>query len=726
MSRLVTGVVAQRLGARRGHLPSTLLIALAVGPALVVTAWLIATFPLVWAGQFRPVAVLPLFVVLAVVLLRFGLPPVLRAAVTLRAPWWSVAATVAIAGGFLVFAAATHSEQVVLHRDNGSYAQIGYLLAHGGTLKQPVPAGAFGDSGSLVTYESPAFYQVGGHLVPQFMSGWPTMVAAGWWVGGWSGELTMPALVGAAAVLAVAGLAARLVGPRWAPLAALVMAVAFPVLKNSQTTFSEMPALLLLVAAVHLLSEVIVAGTAAVTGTGADSGAETSTDTSTGTARPSWPFAFAAGLVLGVGELVRLDLMLDMALLMPVAAWLWSRRRAGAGAWLAGAFAGLALGALDARFLSWPYVKTNASSVKLAVAALVASSVVSFAVAALVRRYGVPPRVWRLVPAGGAAVVALIGAALLIRPYVSTARGDATSPSGQYLASLQTWAGLTPDGSLTYAEQSLRWVSWYVGWPLLAAALGGAVVLAWRVLRGVDVRWAAALPVYVVSAALQLWRPSITPDHPYADRRLVTVILPGVILMAVWAAAAATRALAQWVRVRAGQREQKPVSQRRSLLTLTPVAVTAAGAAVMSAVFVLPAAAATAPVAAKRTELGEVAASNAVCRSLSPSRDSVVLIDAMSGQWMATIRDQCRVPVALLPGADAAAVRRVSADIAAVGRTPVIAASGANPLQALGYQIGAVKKVVTLTTTQDQQQLVKKPSGTKAQTDIEFWYTRTP
>jgi hypothetical protein len=145
---------------------------------------------------------------------------------------------------------------------------------------------------------------------------------------------------------------------------------------------------------------------------------------------------------------------------------------------------------------------------------------------------------------------------------------------------------------------------------------------------------------------------------------------------------------------------------------------------VVSVLFVLPAAAATAPVAAKRTEQGEVAASRAVCRALSPSRDSVVLVDAMSGQWMATIRNQCRVPVALLPGADAATLARVSADIAAVGRTAVVAASSADPLRDLGFGPGAVKKAVALSTMQDQQQIVRRPTGTKVLYDIAFWYTR--
>ncbi|WP_194898870.1 hypothetical protein [Catenulispora pinisilvae] len=675
--------------------PAALLAALAVVPALLVTAWLVAAFPLVWLNDFWPATAWPLFAVLSIVLLRFGLPPVLRASATLRVPWWVPAAVVAIAVGFMVFAAATHSEQVILARDNGSYAEIGYQLAHDGGLNKPIPAGAFGGSAGSMTYDSAAFYQVGGHLMPQFMTGWPTMVAAGWWVRGWTGELLMPALVGAAGLLAIAGLAARLVGPRWAPLAALVTALAFPVLKNSQTTFSETPALLLLLAAMYLLGELLVA---------ADIDAAAMTRLR--------PWAFTAGLVLGVGELVRLDLVLDLALLMPVAAWMWATRHAGVGAWLSGALFGLGLGALDGRFLTWPYVVGNKASVKLAVAAFVVSSIVSFTMAAAVRRWGAPARIWRLVPAAGAAAVAAAGVALVVRPYVTTARGN---PAGvaQYLASLQQLVGLPPDGTRTYGEQTLRWVSWYVGWPLLAAALFGAVTLTWRVLRGTERRWLPALPVYVVSAAIQMWRPSITPDHPYADRRLVVVILPGMVLLAVWTAATATRALARWV----GARQR--ASARRSLLT--PVVAATAAALAISVAFVVPAAAATAPVAAKRTEVGEVAASNAVCRSLTPARDTVVLLD---GLWMATIRIQCHTPVAMLLNADETSLAKVSADIAASGRVPVIAASGKQTLTNDGYGESEVKYAVVTSTRQDAQEIVHRPTDTKPLPDIEYWYVR--
>src|SRR5439155_26528702 len=93
-----------------------------------------------------------------------------------------------------------------------------------------------------------------------FMTGWPTALAAAGWVGGWHGILVLPALVGGCAILAVGGLAARLVGARWAPVAALLAAGAWPVLRVSQTPYSEPLALVLLAGGLCLLTDVLAAG----------------------------------------------------------------------------------------------------------------------------------------------------------------------------------------------------------------------------------------------------------------------------------------------------------------------------------------------------------------------------------------------------------------------------------------------------------------------------------
>src|SRR5262249_55523996 len=119
-----------------------------------------------------------------------------------------------------------------------------------------------------------------------------------------------------------------------------------------------------------------------------------------------------------------------------------------------------------------------------------------------------------------------------------------------YTAVMQGWLGLPIDGTRGYVEHSLSWVSWYLGWPLLAAAGVAAVVLTWRGLGRPGVRWLPRLLGCAGAAAPTLLGPGITPDRPWADRRLVVGVIPAMVLLATWACAE----LVRWLRraLRAG------------------------------------------------------------------------------------------------------------------------------------------------------------------------------
>src|SRR5262249_61468308 len=101
-------------------------------------------------------------------------------------------------------------------------------------------------------FRSPAFYQVGGAIVPQFMAGLPMALSLGFWAGGARLALFMGPMFGAAALFTFGGLTARLVGPRWAPVAALALGVSFPQQYTSRSTFSEPLAQILLLGGLAL------------------------------------------------------------------------------------------------------------------------------------------------------------------------------------------------------------------------------------------------------------------------------------------------------------------------------------------------------------------------------------------------------------------------------------------------------------------------------------------
>src|SRR5215831_13945595 len=210
---------------------------LSVLPALVAMAWLLAGLPLLLAGRFTPVLMLVISVPLAAALVYLGLRwtpgrwagglPVAGPGPA-RTPWWAVAGVVVVAAAFGAHQLIYHSQLIIVLRDPASYLQFGAWIAGHGSLPIPQAQAAFGGTHGVLTFNSPAFYQVGTAIVPQFMAGLPMVLAAGFWAGGVAAALAMAPLIGACAVLTFGGLAARLAGPRWAPLAALVLAIALP------------------------------------------------------------------------------------------------------------------------------------------------------------------------------------------------------------------------------------------------------------------------------------------------------------------------------------------------------------------------------------------------------------------------------------------------------------------------------------------------------------------
>ena len=222
-------------------------------------------------------------------------------------PAYALLATVAIAVLFAVWQAAEHSQQVIVVSDPGIYLQYGYWIATHGSARIPDSAAAFGSFTGL-NFGSMGFYQTGASISPAFMPGLPLVLAAGAWLGGLQGALLMPAVIGGCAVLSFAGLVGRLVGPRWAPAGALVLALTLPEQYVSRTPFSEPLVQVLLFGGLCLLSDSFVVrrrgyGAAATT------------------------LAFLGGLSLGLTVLVNIGSLSMLLPAFPVLALMFVSRR---------------------------------------------------------------------------------------------------------------------------------------------------------------------------------------------------------------------------------------------------------------------------------------------------------------------------------------------------------------------------------------------------------------
>ncbi|WP_149259123.1 hypothetical protein [Actinomadura sp. K4S16] len=657
-------------------------------PALVVVAWLAVSLPLLMAGVFRPAPAVALFLPVAALVLWLGLRsrpgnvPGGRSEGPHPGQRWPVWSVFAVTAAFLVLQIVMCSEQIVVRRDPASYVQFATWLAEHGSLPIPLMEGAFGGAHGVLRFDSPAFYQDGGAVVPQFMAGWPLVLAPAGWIGGAHGMLLMAPLLGACCVLSFAGLVARLVGPRWAPAGALLLALTLPMLYVSRNTFSELPAIILLLGGLSLMYD----------------SREDSGDGRDG--RAAGLKAFLAGAALGLIVLVRIDGLRDVLPVVAFAGLLIARRRT-AGYWTAGGLLlGAGAGVVEGFTMSRPYLSYLRSSLVPLAAIAAAVLVLTVLMAAALRWDRTGTRLRRAgaavargrAPGAAAVLTVLVLVGFAVRPLVQTVRRPPATRDDElnvrFIEMVQKIQHLPVDGTRQYSELSLYWVVWYIGVPALLFAAVGAALLVRRLLRGQSPEWLLPFAMVVWTTAQVLVRPGITPDHPWASRRLIGLVIPGVLLFTVFASAWAVRRVR---RLGYGPKAARACAVAGVALMLVPVVLTSGGYLVT------------------RTEQGEVAAVDGMCRSLRPGASVVVVEQATADRFLQVVRGMCGLPAARTTGAASRDdVQGVVAGVYRAGRRPVIMAS--RPDQVAPY--GTPRRVLHVVTRQDGRTLTGPPGGT--------------
>lgn len=654
-----------------------------VVPALLVAAWLLAGLALLLGGVFTALPVIALATPLAVLGLGFVLrhPPG-----GMYAPWWAVAAVFAIAVTFAIWQGLVHAEQIIVRRDPGSYVQFATWIAEHGELPVDPQAGVFGHD-PAVSYQSLAFYQRDGQVVPQFMAGLPLLLAAAQWIGGTGLVLLVPVLLGAVAIVAFGSLVARLVGPRWAPLGALGLALTLPEQVFSRSAYSEPLTQILVFGGLCLLLD--------------------SLDRTTGARRIT---AAVAGLALGLTVLVRIDGLRDILPVLVYVGLLGYRRRPQAWPLGAGLVVGAGLGVGEGYLLSPAYLSSISGSVIPLL--IISAGVLSLTVAALVagRLYRrrrpdarLPDRVRRWAPGTGAAVVVLVMLGFALRPLFQTVRqipdGPDDAVTAQLIEGVQKIEQLPVDGTRLYSELSLQWVTWYLGVPAVLLATVGAALLVRRILTGGAARWILPSAMIGWTTVTTLYRPAITPDHPWADRRLLVLVLPGLLLLAVWAVALGAH------RMRA--RGRRPVV-RRGLVAVGVLAIC------------VPEVITSIGMMTVRTDVGELAAVRGLCRAVGPDA-GVLIVERVTGdRFTQLVRGMCDVPTARMEKPTERTVRRVVGHIRATGRRPVLLGANAADLTPYG---GRPVRVLRLRTQQDPRSLTHRPHGAWS-LSIDVWMSR--
>ena len=528
------------------------------------------------------------------------------------------------------------------------------------------------------------------------MAGTPLVLAAAIWLGGVPAALVITPLIGGCAVLSFGGLAGRLVGARWAPAAAAALALSLPEQYTSRGTFSEPLVQVLLFGGLCLLIDALL-----VTPRPAAAPAMS-------TAGQDRVLAALAGLVLGLTVLVRIDGLSDILPAVPLLGLLLAARRRQGIPFGLGLAAGVGYGLADGYLLSRPYLDLVGPSLRplgliaaavavLTLAALAATR--SRAVLNQLRRLRASQRLTSWLPLAAAAATVTVFAAFAVRPLIDKTPGQ-------------------------YDQNSLYWVIWYIGLPAVLLGAFGLAVLASRGLKSLltwtDPRatartWALPLLIALWVIVTVLWRPAISPEQPWASRRLVPFVLPGLILGAVWASA--------WLCDLAGQRGWGEVAGQRGRARATSGVVASCCAASLLIPATLtnldlgssPDASGTGPhltangLAFRRVGPGELAAVDGLCAAIGPDASVVILDSLTADRFAQVVRGQCATPTAILDHPTAKTVGAVLSGIERACRRPVLMAQHQSLLAPYG---GGPRQVVNLLTTQDADDLTTPATRT--------------
>jgi hypothetical protein len=685
--------------------PGLLFGRLTMLPALVLLPFMLASFPLLLIGYFKPVPVIAGWLVLSALIVPYvwrRIPSVTGAAGwgTVAQGWakptprWALWSLAAISVAFGVFQAVFNSQFVIVQYDAASYMQFANWISVHGTTIIPQNAQFFGHT-STITFAGAAYYQVGNHIVPQFMAGLPMLLSLGFWAGGASLAVFEGPLLGALAIFTFGGLAARLVGPRWAPFAALAIGVTIPMQYVSRSTWSEPLALIFLVSGLSLW----------IDSQRSDRGQEDA-----GSWRSDWRqharssshvLAGVAGLLLGLIFLVRLDGPADIMFVVPYCGLLVLRRQRQVVPLIAGLIVGTLYGSLDAAFLTAPYLfPGNTVSVEGMCAAVIALLLGTIVAVWWLRRRGSELRGLpkpRLVHAV-TVLPFVVTAAFLLRPYVER--------------------GWHTDYYHAYAPLSLHWIYWYTGLSTIVFAVVAFAMLGRRCIKGQAPVWVLPILVFACATLEFLYQPGITPHQPYASRRLVPAVLPGLILLAVW--------LASWLAQKSRVVHLVDVPGFLKRVPRAFVICCCAGA-----IFLPPALGNLGGLAFKRTFVGEIAAVDKICQGI-PKGSSVLIIDynTMDGLGQA-IRGMCDVPVAAVhttipesvvpdKGNDVPAAKIIAAvrAIEDSGHHPLVLAAEEGEFEPLIKQFGngTVSLLLDKYVDNDAHILYGAPRGTSPET----------
>lgn len=526
--------------------------ALAAAPerlTLALVSLAIACGVAVSLAAFRPATVLPLAAALTAT--GWILGPKGQ-----RDPRSALGGALALGGAALWFLANLRwvAEYLIVRRDPGFLTLSAlWLTDHSSTDIPTRGAIAAADGLPDVLAEAHEAWNLNGDMLqPQGAKMLPALAAVGGWIHGESGVLAANLAIGAIGLLAVYVLARRMMGPIAALVPTLGLSLTVSHIWLSRANYTEPITMVLLVAALAWAWQGVEEGRIfPLVAAGVASG-------STFLARVDGPL-FSLGVAAGVAVALAASRTGSL------------RWRSAAFVSFAGAQAALTL-AGNASLWRWSrayverlgsesgdllraYAVTLGALTLVAIAAPLVSVLRNRTAPATGSRRGEGCGLARLartrLPGAMAWSTLLLLLALASRPLWMTAHTAPDDFQVAFVAWVQQAQGLAVDGTRTYAEDTITWVSYYLTWPVVLLGFVGFALAARRLGRGTAV-WAIPLAGLLVPTLLYVVRPAIMPDQSWAIRRLAPSLVVGLLLLA---AVAWQAVIARWSGPRFARKE---------------------------------------------------------------------------------------------------------------------------------------------------------------------------
>lgn len=596
---------------------------------LAVAAFSVPTVVLLLAGQFHPWLVLPLATLAALAVVASVGPE--QRAVPRRAVTWSVLALL-LAGVAVISNAQLSSQNIVVTRDPGTYAATAQWLANHSSL--PIPTASRVFVGLPGLSEASLGFQVtagGGAVEPQGNHLTQALIALVGAVFGQAALLKANAMIGGLALLAFFGLARRFAGGGLALVGMVALGVSMPMLHFVRALYTEPLTLAMVVGGLSLLWR----------------------SQQSRRARD----AAAAGLVIGTSAMARIDgsvSLLFLVIFVAVALALAprSKRLSEVGQSLAlvlGAAVPTALGLTDLHLLAPGYARDLSSELGLIEKAFFGLLVLGVVLVLIGWRTSLLERGLSLRRLPLVAAVTVVGYCLLLasRPLWLERHGNYRGLQVS-LGVLQKALRLPVDVTRSYDENSVTWIAWYYGWPALVLAAIGLAVLTYRCVKVRDLTLLPMLSMLGSVGSLFLWKVSISPDQIWAMRRLLPVVVPLILVAAVYAL---------------------------SLLASRGVAGRIVAGLLALSVVVLPWQTAN-PLRNVREGVPQLKQVDDVCNAL-PVNAAVLMVDrGAQERYAATIAAYCNVPTVGLDPPTAAVLAQARSLAASRGRSTWVIATG--------------------------------------------------